>query len=172
MAAEVFGYFLFAAFPLAMAYAAASDLLTMTISNKLTVALVAGFVVLAPFTGMDWHTFALHWAVGAAVLTVAFLCFAMGWIGGGDAKLGAAIALWLGVDGTLEFLVLASLFGGGLTLFLLAFRRATVVPVFIIRQPWVQRLHDSNAGVPYGVALAAAGLATYPHTVWVGVLFG
>jgi prepilin peptidase CpaA len=171
MAAEIVRYVLFAAFPVAMAYAAASDLLTMTISNKLTLALVAGFLVLAPFTGMGWHAFAMHWAAGAAVLAIAFFCFAMGWIGGGDAKLASVIALWLGLSSTLDFVVLASLLGGALTLLLLAFRR-TVIPVFIIRQPWVQRLHHEGAGVPYGVALAAAGLATYPHTVWMQVAIG
>lgn len=171
MAAEIVRYALFAAFPVAMAFAAASDLLTMTISNRLTVGLVAAFVVLAPFTGMNWHDFAMHWAAGGGVLALAFFCFAMNWIGGGDAKLASVVALWLGLANTVEFIVLASLFGGGLTLLLLAFRRA-VVPVFIIRQPWVQRLHDQRAGVPYGIALAAAGLATYPHSVWMQVAVG
>ena len=171
MAADLVHYILFAMFPVAMAYAAASDLLTMTISNRLTLGLVAGFVVLAPLTGMDWRTFGMHWAAGGAVLTLAFFCFAMGWIGGGDAKLGAAIALWLGWSSAIEFIGIASLLGGALTLILLAFRRS-VVPVFIIRQPWVQRLHDDKAGVPYGIALAIAGLATYPHSIWMRVAVG
>src|SRR3990172_11975303 len=126
--AEIIQYVVVAAFPAAMAYAAASDLLTMTISNKLTFGLVVGFAAVAPFAGMDWHAFAMHWAAGGAVLAVAFLCFAMGWIGGGDAKLASAIALWLGFNNTLEFIALASLLGGGLTILLLAFRRS-VVPV-------------------------------------------
>ena len=54
---------------------------------------------------------------------------------------------------------------------LLVFRRS-VLPAFVIRQPWVQRLHDERAGVPYGVALAIAGLATYPHTIWVRMVTG
>ncbi len=165
---HIFQYAVLAVFPVALAFAAATDFLTLTISNKLTLGLVAAFAVLAPLSGMDWTSFALHWAAGGVILVLAFFCFAMGWIGGGDAKLASAIALWLGWGSTLEFIVLASLFGGGLTLLLLAFRRA-VVPVFIIRQPWVQRLHDENAGVPYGVALAAAGLAIYPHTAWMQV---
>jgi prepilin peptidase CpaA len=171
MAPDVLRYAVFAAFPLAMAYAAASDLLTMTISNRLTVALVAGFVVLAPFTGMGWYAFAMHWVAAVVVLAVMFFCFSMGWVGGGDAKLAAVIALWVGLSGTLEFALLASLLGGLLTVLLMAFRRS-VVPVFIIRQPWVQRLHDSGRGVPYGIALAAAALATYPHTIWMKVAVG
>jgi prepilin peptidase CpaA len=170
MAATIVQQVLFAVFPLAMAYAAVSDLLTMTISNRVTVALVAAFVVLSPFTGMDFSIFGLHWAAGGAVLAVAFACFAFGWIGGGDAKLASVTALWLGWESTIEYLAIASIFGGVLLCFC-SFRRS-VLPAFIIRQPWIQRLHDERAGVPYGVALAAAGLATYPHTIWMHVAVG
>ena len=162
---------LFAVFPLAMAYAAISDLMTMTISNRVTLILMATFVVLSPFTGMDLQTFGFHWAAGGSVLAVAFFCFAMGWIGGGDAKLASVTALWLGWNSTIEYIAIASIFGGALTLLVLSFRRS-VLPAFIIRQPWIQRLHDDGAGVPYGVALAAAGLATYPHTVWMHMAIG
>jgi prepilin peptidase CpaA len=148
-----------------MAFAAASDLLTMTISNKLVLALLAGFVILAPLSGMDPQTIGMHFAAGGVVLVVAFACFAFGWIGGGDAKFAAVTTLWLGVDNAAEFIALASIFGGGLTLAILSFRQA-VLPGFIMRQPWVQRLHHERAGVPYGIALAAAGLVVYPHTAW------
>jgi prepilin peptidase CpaA len=169
--ATIVQYALFALFPLAMAFAAASDLLTMTISNKLALALVAGFLALAPIVGMDWHTFALHLAAGAVVLAVAFAFFAAGWIGGGDAKLAAAVSLWIGWGDLLEYTALAATFGGALTFIILAFRQS-VLPAFIIRQPWVQRLHEEKGGVPYGVALAAAGLAMYPHTIWLRVVLG
>ena len=171
MAAIIVQQVLFAVFPLAMAYAAMSDLLTMTIPNWLTLALMAAFVVLAPVAGMNLHAFGLHWASGGAVLAVAFFCFAMGWIGGGDAKLASVIALWLGWDNTVEFIAIGSIFGGVLTLLVLTFRRS-VLPAFVIRQPWVQRLHDESAGVPYGVALAAAALAVYPHTIWMRMAVG
>jgi len=167
--ATIVQYALFALFPLAMAYAAASDLLTMTISNKLALALLAGFAVLAPVVGMGWQVVALHVAAGALVLAFGFAFFAAGWIGGGDAKLAAAVALWIGWGDLLEYATLAAVFGGALTLIILAFRQS-VLPAFVIRQPWVQRLHDEKGGVPYGVALAAAGLAMYPHTIWLRVV--
>ncbi len=157
----------FMVFPLGMAFAAASDLLTMTISNKLTLGLLAAFLVLAPVTGMDLQTFGTHFAAGGIVLVIAFACFSFGWIGGGDAKFAAVTTLWIGADNAAEFVALASVFGGALTLGILSFR-AAVLPGFIIRQPWVQRLHEARAGVPYGIALAAAGLAVYPHTLWLG----
>ena len=156
---------LFAAFPLAMAFAAASDLLTMTISNKLAAAMVVAFALASALVGMAASEFVMHFAAGAIVIAIAFAFFAAGWIGGGDAKFAAAVALWLGWSHLFDFTVYAALFGGALTLILLSFRRS-VLPVFVIRQPWVQRLHDQKTGVPYGVALAAAGLATYPDTLW------
>jgi prepilin peptidase CpaA len=61
--------------------------------------------------------------------------------------------------------------GGGLTLLLLGFRQ-TPVPAFIYRQPWVQRLHSANTGVPYGIALSAAAALIYPHSIWAGIALG
>jgi prepilin peptidase CpaA len=47
-------------FPALMAFAAASDLFTMTISNRVSLALLAGFLVLAVLTGMGLHDILLH----------------------------------------------------------------------------------------------------------------
>jgi prepilin peptidase CpaA len=162
---EAIRYLAFLIFPLGMAFAAASDLFTMTISNWLTMAMVAAFLVAALLLGMDLHTFVIHLAAGGGILALGFFCFAFGWIGGGDAKFAAIIALWFGAEGSMEFLGLASILGGGLTLLVLSFR-ATVLPAFIVRQRWIQRLHDRRQGVPYGIALAAAALVVYPHTQW------
>jgi prepilin peptidase CpaA len=118
--AGIVHYIAFIVFPVGMAFGAASDLLTMTIPNRLTLALAAAFLALAPFTGMDLATFGYHLAAAALVLAVAFTCFAFGWIGGGDAKLAAVIALWIGWSNALDFMLLASLLGGGLTLLVLS----------------------------------------------------
>ncbi|MFX5734403.1 prepilin peptidase, partial [Acinetobacter baumannii] len=74
-------------FPAMMAFAAASDLFTMTISNRVSLILIAGFVVLALVTGMSWEVIGMHALAGLAVLVITFAFFAFGWIGGGDAKL-------------------------------------------------------------------------------------
>src|SRR5262249_27745571 len=142
---EIGRQLLFVAFPVALAFAAASDLLTMTIANKLVAAIAAAFILAAPLVGMSLADMLLHLAAAAAVIAVMFGCFAAGWIGGGDAKFAAVIALWLGFDHLLVFTVYATLFGGALTMMLLSFRRS-VLPAFVIRQPWVQRLHDQKAG--------------------------
>ena len=152
-------------FPALMAFAASSDLLTMTISNRLSLALAGGFFLLTLITGMTLHAFFLHLAAAAVVLVIAFIFFAQGWIGGGDAKLVAATALWFGFDYLLDYLIYASLFGGALTLTLLQFRKLPL-PAVLARQGWIVRLHETGAGVPYGIALAAAALAVYPKTGW------
>ena len=152
-------------FPALMAFAASSDLLTMTISNRLSLALAAGFFLLTLITGMSLHAFALHLAAAAVVLVIAVGFVAKGWIGGGDAKLVAATALWFGFDYLLDYLIYASLFGGASTLMILQFRKLPL-PAPLARQSWILRLHEAGAGVPYGIALAAAALAVYPKTGW------
>lgn len=152
-------------FPAMMAFAASSDLLTMTISNRVSLILLGGFFVLALMTGMTGANILWHMAAGGLVLAIAFGCFSMGWIGGGDAKLAAATALWFGFDHLLIYLLYASLFGGALTLMLILFRMQPLPP-FLAAQEWIDRLHRKDGGVPYGIALAAAALFVYPDTFW------
>ena len=150
-------------FPLLMAFAASSDLLTMRISNRLVFLLVAGFFVLAMAIGMPLQQVGMHLLCALAVLVVAFAFFAFGWVGGGDAKLAAATTLWLGFGLTLPYLVYAALLGGVLTLVLLSARNLPL-PTGLARIGWVDRLHNKKSGVPYGIALAAAGLLTYSES--------
>jgi prepilin peptidase CpaA len=152
-------------FPAIMAFAASSDLLTMTISNRVSLILIGGFFALAFAGGMEVTELLSHMSAAGIVLVVAFGCFTRGWIGGGDAKLAAATALWVGFDHLLPYLVYASLFGGALTLALVQFRMSPL-PGVLTRQEWLERLHRKDAGVPYGIALAAAALAVYPETQW------
>jgi prepilin peptidase CpaA len=156
-------------FPALMAFAAASDLFTMTISNRVSLLLVAGFAVLAIFGGMGLHDILSHVGAGAAVLAVAFTCFALGWVGGGDAKLAAATGLWFGFGHLMDYLIYASLFGGALTLFLLQFRQWPL-PYALGSQAWLLRLHHKETGIPYGIALAMGALVVYPETEWIKVV--
>lgn len=150
-------------FPLAMAYAAAMDLFTMTIPNRVSLALVAGFLCTAILAGMPLIDIAKHAGVGLAVLAVAILMFSQGWVGGGDAKLLAAAALWFGVNQIVDYIFMVAMFGGLLSLFFMSFR-SFIPPVMIAGRDWAERLHDKKSGIPYGVALAAAGLWLYPDS--------
>ncbi len=158
-------------FPAMMAFAASSDLFTMTIANRVSLILVGGFVLLALLSGMGGADIVWHAAAAGAVLVVTFAFFARGWIGGGDAKLAAATALWLGFSHLGDYVIYASLLGGGLTLLLIQFR-SMPMPQVLLGRDWAERLHRRDGGVPYGVALAAAALLVYPHTEWMTALGG
>ena len=152
-------------FPALMAFAAASDLFTMKIPNQVSLMLALGFLALAIASGMGAYDIVKHVAAGATVLVIAFGCFAMGWVGGGDAKVAAAAALWFGFAHLMNYLLYASLFGGALTLLLLQFRQWPL-PVMFAGQPWLARLHDKQTGIPYGIALTIGALVIYPETEW------
>src|SRR5512140_3039510 len=156
-------------FPALMAFAAASDLFTMTISNRVSLALAAGFLALALASGMGSYQILMHIAAGATVLVVAFGCFAMGWVGGGDAKVAAGAALWFGFGHLMNYLLYASLFGGALTLLLLQFRQWPL-PYPFAGQAWLLKLHAKDSGIPYGIALAIGALMVYPETEWIKVV--
>ena len=163
---QVFVICLLVVFPTLMAFAAASDLLTMTIPNRLSILLVVGFAVLAILGGLSLEAVLLHVAAGGAVLTVTFALFAFGWIGGGDAKLAAATALWLGFETLPDYFMAAAIGGGLLTALILVLRWAPL-PSFTLGWTWLSRLHDRQSGVPYGIALAAAALLVYPQSeIW------
>jgi prepilin peptidase CpaA len=156
-------------FPAMMAFAASSDLLTMTIANRVSLVLIGGFAVLAVLSGVSGPDMLSHVGAAAAVLAVAFVCFACGWIGGGDAKLAAATALWLGLSHLFDYLVYASILGGALTLLIIQFRTLPL-PRVLVGKEWAERLHRQGGGVPYGIALAAAALLVYPQTEWMTAL--
>ena len=144
--------------------AAVSDLMTMKIPNWVSLLLLALFPVAALMAGLEVSAIGLHFAVGFGVLALCFALFAFGFIGGGDAKFAAAVALWLGPSlSLLQWLILATIGGAVLTTMLLSVRRLPL-PVILACQPWIARLHDRRTGVPYGIALGAAALLVYPAT--------
>lgn len=150
-------------FPIAMVIAASSDLLTMRISNKLVLLLTVGFFIVAIATNLPLQQVAMHVLCAFIVLAVAFGLFALRMIGGGDAKLAAATTLWLGFGMTLPYLAYAALFGGVLTILILVVRGIPLSPV-LARMGWVARLHNKRSGIPYGIALAVAGITVYSNS--------
>lgn len=158
-------FILFLFFPFFMALAAMIDMVTMTISNKISIVLIAGFCILAYLIGMDLKTFGWNWVMFAVVLSVGFTLFAFNIIGGGDAKFAASTSLWFGWENTLEFIVYASLIGGVITLVLLKVRTMPL-PSRVERVEWATRLWRADTGVPYGIALGLAALLVYPNTHW------
>ena len=160
---------IFVVFPFCMVFAALSDMLSMTIANRVSLLLVVVFAVVAPLTGMGWTAYGWHFAAGGLVLAVTFGLFALGGMGGGDAKLLAATSVWMGFNfQLLEYLVLSSFIGGALTLAILTYR-SSAFAVFTGHNLFLRNLADSKTGVPYGIALGIGGLIVYPSTplmVW------
>jgi prepilin peptidase CpaA len=157
---------LLALLPTLLAYACFSDLFTMRISNRVCLFVLGLFPVAAIVAGMATPAIGMHLLAGLAVLAVSFTLFGFGWIGGGDAKLVAAAAVWFGFDMVLEFLAVACLLGGALT-FAILLGRLYPVPAGLRSQGWLMHLHASTTGIPYGIALGAAALILLPHSaVW------
>jgi len=151
-------------FPALMALSASMDLLTMTIPNRICAILVLGYFTLAATLRMPTEAIVLDLSCGLGILAIVFVMFSLGWIG--DAKLAAATALWLGWSSVLDFGVTAAICGGFLTLAILG-ARSMPLPAILERRAWIARLHHRKTGIPYGIALAAAGIAQYPHShIW------
>ena len=153
----------FTPFIILLAMAAGWDLATYTIPNFISGLLLAAFIAFAVFAGLSAHTLAMHGLSSLLALVIGFALFSFGFIGGGDAKLFAAAASWFGLHDLLQYTLLASVFGGALTLMLLVLR-AWPLPRFLASQGWIARLHEAKAGIPYGVALAAGALVVLPYT--------
>lgn len=136
---------LLAILALLLLVAAATDLKSRIIANQLNLAIA----LLAPLfwwaSGMAvWPDMAWQLLLGIVTFAVFAGLFALGWMGGGDVKLLAALALWLPAALFLKLLVIMSLIGGVLTLAVVARHRL--------------RKLTTNPEIPYGVAIACAGL--------------
>ncbi len=154
---------IFVVFPLCLAVAACSDFLTMRIPNRASAILLASFLVVAPLSGLDLTQIALHLAAGLIVFSVCFALFAFNIMGGGDAKLLTASAVWFGLTFSLfEFLVLVSFLGGVLTLALLSLRAHTnTILASGLPVPGHLMLEKK---VPYGIAIGVAAFMAYPSS--------
>lgn len=151
-------------FPLCMAVAAISDTLSMTIPNRVSVILLASFLMLAPFVGLGPVAIGMHLLAGIIVFAVCFSLFAFNIMGGGDAKVLTASAVWFGLGANLlVYLVTISLIGGLLTVGFIMLRSRSDL-LLATRLPLPNHFYDQRAGVPYGIAIGIAGFLCYPQS--------
>lgn len=160
-------YALFMVFPALMAYAGASDFLTMTISNRLCLLIVAAFFPVAAVAGLGAEGLAFHASCGLAALALGVVLFSRGWIGGGDAKLFAAAALWFGWEQIASYAAATAIAGGILSLVFLALR---VMPAAAAHYLGARIRSFGQPDIPYGIALAGTALVLYPQSPLAGVL--
>lgn len=160
-----------AVFAALVVWAALKDATSLTIPNRLTLALAAAFLPAALAAGLPWQGWTLALAAGSGALLVGMALFAFRMVGGGDAKLFAACGLWLGLSASAPFLLWTGMAGGVLAAGLLIGRNlAGHYPGF--GPTWVQRLLTRGEGVPYGVAIAAGALIAFPASPVGSALLG
>ncbi len=151
-------------FPALVILAGLRDMVSYTIPNWISLALLAAFPVAALAMGLVPAAIGLHLAVGLAALLGGMVMFALGWIGGGDAKLFAAAGLWLGWPAVGTFVVVTGLAGGALASGLLMLRSPLARPFVVTSAAWFVRLAEPGENVPYGLAIAVGALAAFPAT--------
>lgn len=156
----VLAMMLLAVLPLALVLAAVCDLRTMMIPDRISIALVLLFLPAAVIGGLSGAQVALALAAAVAVFLAGFCLFALHVMGGGDAKLLSASALWFGFNISLfEYLVAVSFAGGALALAVLVLRQAARrLPALACAMP---ASLISSAKLPYAVAIAIGGLASF-----------
>jgi prepilin peptidase CpaA len=148
--------------PVVAVAAGVRDLTTMTIPNWMSLVLLAAFIPAALLAGLGWQALLAHLGVGLAALTIGIGLFALRVIGGGDAKLMAALSLWIGPDGVLLFVLWTAVVGGLFSLGLILARRQ-----FAGGAPgpaWLGRLLEPGGDIPYCVAIAAGALLAWPSS--------
>ena len=147
--------------PVVAVMAAVRDLTTMTIPNWMSLVLAALFLPAALVAGLAWLSILTHLGIGAAALAVGIGLFALRVLGGGDAKIMAALILWLGPAAVLPFLLWTAIAGGALALILLT-ARSRLPALAGIGPAWVGRLMEPKGDIPYGVAICLGALKAWP----------
>jgi prepilin peptidase CpaA len=153
---------LIAIFPALVIVAALKDVTSFTIPNWISGVLIIAFIPAAFASGLPLSALGLHLAVGLACLVASMGMFAVGWIGGGDAKLFAAAGLWLGPAAVAPFIMVTAMAGGMLAMLLINLRRDWVRGVMPTGPGWIERLRQPKGDAPYGVAIALGALAAFP----------
>lgn len=149
--------------PILVIAAALYDLTSFTIPNFLQAMLIVGFFAFAVAAHLSLSATGFHLLAALIGFGVSLVLFARGYIGGGDAKLFVTLLLWLGLHDLVAFTLITAMFGGVVTLAILAARRFAL-PGFLLNQAWILRLHDPKGGIPYGVALACGLFAVLPQS--------
>jgi prepilin peptidase CpaA len=149
-------------FPALIIVGALKDATSYTIPNWISAALILAFFPAAFALGVAPGSIGVHAAIGAAALVLGIGMFALGWIGGGDAKLFAAAGLWLGWPAASTYVFVTCLAGGALALALLNLRSTQLRPLVQRGPPWFVRLTTPGENVPYGMAIAVGALVAFP----------
>ena len=147
-------------------YAAINDIRSFTITNKLNIVFAACFLVFFFPLGLGLKGLGIHFGTAIAAFAVGFILFAIGAWGGGDAKLIAATAFWLGPNAMLGYAIYTALAGGILAVILLISRFLAKKYGLPKRPRWARQILRRRAQVPYGVALCIGGIFAVFNASW------
>jgi len=149
-------YGLVGALAIALLVAAFTDIRRRQIDNWLNAAVAAGAPLFWWATSLSlWPGVAIQIAIAVATFFVLAGLFALKAMGGGDVKLLTALALWLPGVLFLKLLVIMALAGGVLT---------------IVLSMWhITRRRKDRLKIPYGIAIAGAGLWIIATTDWLAL---
>lgn len=153
-----------AVYALAVAWAVVTDVRRLIIPNAACVAVAVAFLPAALLGGLDWTAIAWHYGIGIALLLAGMAAFARRLVGGGDVKLLAAVAVWIGRDDILAYLVVMTLLGGVLAgAVLIAARLKRALPA-LARIAWLGDGGLKGQSIPYGAAVGIAAILLLPKS--------
>ena len=140
-----FTYWLLGGLAIALLHAAYTDIKRREIEHYTNAAIALTAPLFWWASGLDlWPDMAIQIGLGLGVFVFFAILQIMGAMGGGDVKLLGALALWLPWNDMLMLVIIMSVFGGLLTIFLAMIHK-------------IKRSKE-KLEIPYGIAIATAGL--------------
>ncbi|WP_411817155.1 prepilin peptidase [Hyphococcus sp. DH-69] len=164
-------YLLLSVFPAALLIAAANDIYEFKIPNWISIILICTYPAAGLAVGAHPQIILEGLLIGAGSLVVSFGLFAFKIVGGGDAKLFAATAPWVGLSGFGMFLFYTGLSGLALAIAMVMFRKLPILPVYA-HAPWLIRLHERKKDLPYAVAIGGGALLSFSQTPYFQLVIG
>ncbi|MCK5166563.1 MAG: prepilin peptidase [Rhodospirillaceae bacterium] len=152
----------FIAFIVLILIAARSDAKVLRIPNWISLALLVNFLIAGFAAGMPLVDIAISLGVGVGALVVGFVLFFLRLFGGGDAKLYAAIALWMGWPLVGYYSVAVLLLGGAVAIIAVLLRKGLGLwPDWLVNS--ARGLFEKDKALPYGLAIVAGAMVTIPR---------
>lgn len=142
----------------AMMHVMYTDLTQQRIYNWAILMLLSLYFPLALSAGFDLQAVAMASGTAMIVFMAGLGCFSAGWLGGGDVKLAAVSALWLGPETVISYILWTAILGSIVTLSIMVLRR---------RQAMASgQDYNRHASLPYGPGMALAAIILFPQSNW------